>query len=178
MSELPVVSPNSQLVGPLLEHLARGLRAASESEIERFGLRPRHVIALTLLRDFGERAQSDLAVLLRIDPTNLVGLLNELEGDGLVERRRSTKDRRKHTVMLTTAGADRLAEIENVLDEVERRVLGVLDDQERTTLYHLLQRAAGETAESCAAAALEPHSCLAEEPPATRTTSNLPHGTE
>lgn len=176
MSEPPVVSPNWQLVGPLLEHLARRLRGASESEIERFGLRPRHVIALTLLRDFGERAQSDLAALLRIDPTNLVGLLNELEGEGLIERRRSAKDRRKHTVMLTAAGADRLAEIENVLEEVERRMLGVLDDHERTTLYHLLQRAAGETAESCAAASLEQHPCLAADTPTTRT--NLPHGSE
>lgn len=178
MSELPVVSPNWQLVGPLLEHLARRLRTASESEIERFGLRPRHVIALTLLRDFGERAQSDLATLLRIDPTNLVGLLNELESDGLVERRRSTQDRRKHTVMLTAAGAERLAEIENVLDEVERALLGALDDAERTTLYHLLQRAAGETGEPCAAGPLEPSACLAEEPPAPPTTSHLPHRSE
>jgi DNA-binding MarR family transcriptional regulator len=173
-----MVSPNWQLVGPLLEHLARRLRTASESEIERFGLRPRHVIALTLLRDFGERAQSDLAMLLRIDPTNLVGLLNELESDGLVERRRSTQDRRKHTVMLTAAGADRLAEIENVLEEVERQMLGVLDDHDRTMLYQLLQRAAGETAQPCAAAPLEPHPCVAEDRPATRTTSNIPHRSE
>lgn len=161
--ELPIDSPNWQLVGPLLEHLARRLRAASESEIERFGLRPRHVIALTLLRDFGERPQSDLALLLRIDPTNLVGLLNELETDGLVERRRSAQDRRKHTVALTGAGTARLAEIETVLHEVERRMLGTLDDQQRAALYQLLQRASGEGTEGCMPSPLQAHSCLGED---------------
>ncbi|AQA04347.1 hypothetical protein BVC93_20120 [Mycobacterium sp. MS1601] len=144
MSELPILSPNWQLVGPLMEHLVRRMRAVSESEVERFGLRPRHVLTLTLLRDFGERPQSELATLLRIDPTNVVGLLNELEADGLIERRRSTQDRRRHTVVLTQAGTQRLTAIEGVLRDVERQVLGVLDDDEHTTLYNLLLRAAGE----------------------------------
>jgi DNA-binding MarR family transcriptional regulator len=115
MAELPIVSPNQQLSGPLMEHLARRLRAESESEIERFGLRARHVVALTLLRDSGERPQAELARVLGIDPTNVVGLLNELETAGLVERRRSPEDRRRHTVALTAAGHDRLAAIEDVL---------------------------------------------------------------
>jgi DNA-binding MarR family transcriptional regulator len=161
VTELPIVSPNRQLVGPLLEHLARRLRAASESEIDQFGLRARHVIALTLLRDFGERQQSDLAVLLRIDPTNLVGLLNELEEAGLIERRRSTQDRRRHTVALTAAGAKRLAEIEEVLLEVERRMLGALDDEQHASLHQLLQRAAGDTATCTEAAAASP--CLGDQ---------------
>lgn len=163
MSELPVVSPNWRLVGPLLEHLARRMRAESESEIERFGLRARHVIALTLLRDFGERPQADLATLLRIDPTNLVGLLNELEDADLIERRRSTQDRRRHTVALTATGAGRLTDIEKTLEDVEARLLGSLDDRERATLYQLLQRATGETAESCSAAVTE---CGGQAPPA------------
>jgi DNA-binding MarR family transcriptional regulator len=161
MTELPIVSPNWQLVGPLLEHLARRLRAASESEIERFGLRPRHVIALTLLRDFGERQQSDLAEMLRIDPTNLVGLLNELEESLLIERRRSSQDRRRHTVVLTAAGAKRLADIEEVLLDVERRMLSALDDAQHAELYQLLQRAAGNAA-ACSEPA-ETHPCVADD---------------
>jgi DNA-binding MarR family transcriptional regulator len=160
MSELPFLSPNWQLVGPLLEYLVRRLRVASESEIDRAGLRPRHVLTLTLLRDFGERPQSELATLLRIDPTNLVGLLNELEGDELIERRRSTQDRRRHTVVLTAAGVDRLAQIESVLRDVERDILGSLSDEEHTTLYTLLLRAAGDGV-SCSEAA-EP--CLEQAP--------------
>ncbi|CAN5795977.1 MarR family winged helix-turn-helix transcriptional regulator [soil metagenome] len=161
VTELPIVSPNWQLVGPLLEHLARRLRAVSESEIEKFGLRARHVITLTLLRDFGERQQSDLAGMLRIDPTNLVGLLNDLEDAELIERRRSLQDRRRHTVVLTSAGAKRLADIEEVLLDVERQVLGALDDHQHAVLYQLLQRAAGDTA-VCSEPA-QAHGCLADD---------------
>jgi DNA-binding MarR family transcriptional regulator len=151
MPELPIVSPNRQLSGPLMEHLARRLRAESESEIERFDLRARHVIALTLLRDSGARPQADLAHLLRIDPTNVVGLLNELEAAGLVERRRSPLDRRRHTVALTAAGHDRLAAIEDVLATVEKRVLSALDDDQRAALHTLL-RTATEDGADCSAA--------------------------
>jgi len=146
MSELPVPRLNGHLAGPLLDHLARRLRAESESEIDTFGLRPRHFIALTLLRDFGERPQSELAGMLRLDPTNVVGLLNELENAGLIERRRSAQDRRRHTVSLTDVGAQRLTDVEQVLVEVERRTLGALDDDQHEMLYQLLQRAAGEPA--------------------------------
>jgi DNA-binding MarR family transcriptional regulator len=132
-----------------MEHLVRRLRAESESELERFGLRARHVIALTLLRDSGERPQAELAHLLQIDPTNVVGLLNELETAGLVERRRSPQDRRRHTVNVTAAGHDRLAALEEVLMTVERRVLSALADDQRATLHTLLQTATGAGGGDC-----------------------------
>ncbi len=156
MPELPIVSPNRQLSGPLMEHLARRLRAESESEIERFGLRARHVVALTLLRDSGPRPQAELARVLGIDPTNVVGLLNELETAGLVERRRSPEDRRRHTVALTPAGHDRLAAIEDVLITVERRALSTLDDDQRANLHTLLRAATEGNAVDCSAALADP----------------------
>jgi DNA-binding MarR family transcriptional regulator len=163
--DLPIVSPSRHLSGPLLEHLARRMRSESESEIERFSMRARHVIALTLLRDFGERPQSELAVMLRIDPTNLVGLLNELEDGSLIERRRSALDRRRHTVALTAQGAQLLAEIEEVLLDVERRVLTALDDDQRTSLYQLLQRATSGSAVCSAGSSANPgpNPCLADD---------------
>lgn len=39
-----------------------------------------------------------------MDGTNVVGLLNDLEKERLIERRRSTEDRRRHVVELTDAG--------------------------------------------------------------------------
>jgi DNA-binding MarR family transcriptional regulator len=75
-------------------------------------------VALTLLRDLGEQNQSDLPATLGMDPTNVVALLNELEADDLVQRRRSPQDRRRHTVSLTTAGRARLKEVERLLTGV------------------------------------------------------------
>ncbi|MDT4892548.1 MAG: MarR family transcriptional regulator, lower aerobic nicotinate degradation pathway regulator, partial [Pseudonocardiales bacterium] len=95
------------------------------------------------------------ATTLAMDGTNIVGLLNELEADKLIERRRSPEDRRRHLVELTDAGAKRLAKAECALAEVEQEVLGALDASQRETLYNLLQLAAAGTGASCAQALVE-----------------------
>lgn len=142
VSDSPV---HDQLLGPLLDLLARRLRGAAEAELAAFDLRPRHVIGLTLLRDFGEHSQAALAASLGIDPTNVVALLNELESAELIERRRSPEDRRRHTVVLTPVGAQRLAEIENALARLEHRLFAAMDSEDQNALYELLQRAASAT---------------------------------
>lgn len=149
-------TPKVQLVGPLLDYLARRIRAEAELEFRQFNLRARHVIALTLLRDFGERSQSDLAEALGIEPTNLVILLNELESSGLVERRRSTEDRRRHIVLLTDAGARKLADVEDVVADIENRMFATLDGDERSILYVSLQRAAAAASGGPEAPAADP----------------------
>jgi DNA-binding MarR family transcriptional regulator len=139
----------------LLDHLARLTRARAESALGSHGLRPRHLVALTMLRDHGGMPQHALAAALGMDRTNLVGLLNELERHGLVERRRSPEDRRRHIVELTRAGAERLAEAEDDLAEVEDDVLAGLTEAERATLYDLLRRATREHVLDCTSASRE-----------------------
>jgi DNA-binding MarR family transcriptional regulator len=93
---------------------------------------------------------------LGIDPTNVVGLLNELETAGLVERRRSKQDRRRHTVALTAAGHDRLAALEDVLITVERQALSTLNDDQRAALHTLLRAATEGVGIDCSAALAHP----------------------
>ena len=140
MADLPVVRPAEHLSAPLLVHLARRMQTEADAELAVFGLRARHVVALTLLRDLGEQNQSDLSATLGMDATNVVALLNELEADDLVQRRRSPQDRRRHTVSLTAAGMARLKEIEDLLTGAEQRVLDPLTPEEQRTLYTLLSR--------------------------------------
>jgi MarR family transcriptional regulator, lower aerobic nicotinate degradation pathway regulator len=66
-------------------------------------------------------------------------------------RRRSSEDRRRHIVELTTAGAQRLAKAEFALAAVEDEVLGHLDDEQRETLYRLLHQATSDHVVDCAA---------------------------
>jgi DNA-binding MarR family transcriptional regulator len=160
--DLPIVSPAEHLSAPLLVHLARRMQTEADAELETFGLRARHVIALTLLRDLGEQNQSDLAATLGLDPTNVVALLNELESADLIERRRSTQDRRRHTVSLTPTGERRLKEIEQLLTGVEERVLATLTADEQTTLYTLLRRAVASP--TCAEALATTRSCIEDTP--------------
>ena len=97
--------------------------------------------------------QQALAAALRIDRTNLIGLLNDLEARGLVARRRSAEDRRRHIVELTELGAQRLAEAEAALGGVEEELFGALDPDQREALYALLAEATAGQALDCATAA-------------------------
>jgi DNA-binding MarR family transcriptional regulator len=133
----------------LLDHLARRMRQGTELALAPLGLRPRHLVALTVLRELGGSTQQALSTTLQIDRTNLVGLLNELEAENLIERRRSSEDRRRHIVELTTAGIDLLAKAEFLLAAVEDEVLSALDDEQRETLYSLLHEATSEHVVEC-----------------------------
>jgi MarR family transcriptional regulator, lower aerobic nicotinate degradation pathway regulator len=149
MSSSPVLDQGPNRSAALLVHLARHMRLRSEDALAPLGLRARHLIALTVLRDQGGSTQQALSTTLQIDRTNLVGLLNELETDELIARRRSAEDRRRHIVELTGAGTRRLAQAELALAAAEDEVLSALDDVQRETLYRLLQQATAETVVTC-----------------------------
>lgn len=145
---------------PLLDHLARIGRRAAETSMSPGGLRPRHLIALKMLRDSGPASQQGLADALSLDPSNVVGLLNELEERGLITRRRDPADRRRHIVELSASGEDELACADARLSRVEDELLSALSAEERETLYGLLVRAVGAKSPSCAGAD-EPPPCSA-----------------
>ncbi|MDQ1721950.1 MAG: hypothetical protein QOI26_1684 [Pseudonocardiales bacterium] len=152
---LPVLNPPAHRSGALLDHLARRMRLRAEAVLAPLGLRPRHLVALTVLRHLGGSTQQALATTLAMDGTNIVGLLNELEADKLIERRRSPQDRRRHVVELTPAGLEQLTQAESALAEVEQEVLSALDASQRETLYNLLQLAATGTGACCPTTMLE-----------------------
>ncbi|GAB3087298.1 MarR family winged helix-turn-helix transcriptional regulator [Micromonospora schwarzwaldensis] len=157
---MPAEPADARRSGPLLQHLARRMRLRSESVLTPLGLRPRHLVALTVLRDSGGISQQGLAGMLQIDGTNVVGLLNDLEAAGLVERRRSPTDRRRHVVSLTATGATRIREAECALADAEGEVLGALAPGERELLYDLLRRASQGCAPTCTEAVAEsPDAC-------------------
>jgi DNA-binding MarR family transcriptional regulator len=133
---------------PLLDHLARVGRRAAEASTPG-GLRPRHLHALGILNERGPLSQQGLCEVLSLDPSNVVGLLNELEERGLITRRRDPSDRRRHIVELSTAGEESLAVAYVRLGLVEDSLLAALSAEERATLYHLLVRAAGTESPPC-----------------------------
>src|SRR6202035_3495174 len=109
MASHPVVSQPAHRSGALLDHLARRMRLRAESVLAPLRLRPRHLVALTVLQSHDGITQQALSSTLEMDGTNIVVLLNELEAEDLIERRRSPEDRRRHVVALTKAGGKRLA---------------------------------------------------------------------
>ncbi|MGW4646566.1 MarR family winged helix-turn-helix transcriptional regulator [Kitasatospora sp. NPDC004289] len=117
--------------------------AATDTRIRRAlstsGLGPRHTMTLMHLGS-APVGQRQLAERLGVDPSVLVALLNDLEGAGLVERRRDPADRRRHIVEITPAGTTTLDHLDRTLTEVESTLFGDLSERERTTLRKLLGR--------------------------------------
>ncbi|HVT66758.1 MAG TPA: MarR family winged helix-turn-helix transcriptional regulator [Trebonia sp.] len=125
---------------PLIEHLARvGHRAAGSCMSG--CLRPRHLIALRLLAEHGPMSQHAVGAALSLDPSNVVGLLNELEERGLIARRRDPADRRRHIVELSATGSGELGQTYDRLGEVEDELFKTLTAAQRAALHDLLSRA-------------------------------------
>lgn len=140
---------------PLLDHLARVGRRAAEASTPG-GLRPRHLRALGILSERGPLSQQSLGEVLSLDPSNVVGLLNELEERGLITRQRDRSDRRRHIVELSATGEEALAAAYVRLRLVEDDLLAALSVAERSALHDLLVRAVGTESPSCVATDEEP----------------------
>jgi DNA-binding PadR family transcriptional regulator len=77
-----------------------------------------------------------------VDRSMLVGLLDQLEERGMIERRRDPNDRRRQMVKLVPAGRRQLAEFRKIVEKIEDDFLAPLDEEERAALHDLLLRVA------------------------------------
>lgn len=123
----------------LITRLAKVVYRRSSEEL--LGMRLRHFVALTYLRDHGPVPQQGMCEMLSMDANNLVLLLNALEEAGHVSRTRDPSDRRRHLVAITPAGRRALRKAERAQEGVEEEVLAGLCPQERETLHVLLAKA-------------------------------------
>jgi MarR family transcriptional regulator, lower aerobic nicotinate degradation pathway regulator len=73
-----------------------------------------------------------------IDPSSMVATIDELEANGLVERRPHPSDRRAHALYVTDAGRAKLAEARLLASREQDELLAGLDSAERDELHRLL----------------------------------------
>ena len=105
------------------------------------GLSPGRVGMLLLIEANPGVTQSRLAHAVSRDRSTMVGVLDQLEAKGLIERRRGA-DRRTNGLWLTRAGRARLARAKRAIAIHERRVTARLSSAERAQLLALLARVA------------------------------------
>ena len=122
----------------LLKRLGFAAKQRSLDEYEQAGLGPYHHAILALLDEGAPETQAAIADSLGYDRGTLVGLLDELEEKGLVERKRDPDDRRRHVVRLTADGKRTLAKLRALAKRVEDEFLAPLDAEQREALHSLL----------------------------------------
>jgi DNA-binding MarR family transcriptional regulator len=104
------------------------------------GIRPGVFTLLLLVSRNPGAAQIELARALAIDKASIVAVIHRLEKARLVERRRSTVDRRRQGLFLTPLGARRVALLNGRMRRHERRFLDRMSAAEARTLIRLLKR--------------------------------------
>ena len=142
---VPPAGPSRELLlstGFLLKRLGWTIKERAHEALESTGLSPQHHAVLSLLDERACGAQGAIADALGYDRSQLVGLLDELEEQGLIARKRDPEDRRRHVVKLTPAGGEALTELRAVAKTIEKEFLAPLSAEERRTLHSLLQRLA------------------------------------
>jgi DNA-binding MarR family transcriptional regulator len=108
--------------------------------LEELGLNTRMWGALNVLDAEGAITQHMLGKCTGIDPSSMVSTIDELEEQGLVERRPHPTDRRAYAIHITERGLTVLAEGRKVAAGAEQELLAPLDPSERELLHALLLR--------------------------------------
>lgn len=85
-------------------------------------------------------AQIELGTHLGIDKASIVALLDRLEKAGLLERLRSTRDRRRQGIFLTTGGTEALESLRASVLSLERRMASRFSRPEFDLLLSFLRR--------------------------------------
>ena len=141
--DVPPPEPLASAVGYLLSWNGRRTAHEFAKALDPLGLRPPLFGLLTLIDADPGVTQQQLVARSRIDPSSMVGLLDELEERGLAERRGHPSDRRKHALHLTAKGRRTLGRAREVARAVVEKVLAPLNQRERETLRRLLRKLAG-----------------------------------
>lgn len=133
----------ARLRGHLFWLLGRASHAAqqlTQDQIAAAGLRRGYYGVLATLDEFGPAAQAEIGRRLRLDPSDMVAILNEMEGKGYISRVQDPADRRRNRVTATAAGLAALDGFDRAITQVEDELLAALRPAERAQLTALLER--------------------------------------
>lgn len=95
------------------------LLEAAETRLAELGLGTRTYFVLAAIDRPDSPSQQHLSRVLRIDPTLIVALIDEMQASGLVIRDRNTQDRRRYNLRLTAEGIKTLDRANEAIDQIE-----------------------------------------------------------
>jgi DNA-binding MarR family transcriptional regulator len=128
----------------LLAQVGAHAAAKFAERLSAINLSPPHAGILRIVHTSGGISQQSLAEHLRILPSRLVILIDELEERGMLERRADPADRRSYALHLTDKGRDAMKSIGRLARDHQDALLASLSAHERDLLASLLLRVADQ----------------------------------
>lgn len=123
----------------LLSSAGRAQAARLTERLAGLDLRPKHFALLNQVDLAEGSSQQQLGRSLGLDPSGLVSAIDDLERQGLAERRRHPADRRRYALYLTQAGRAKLSLARVCAGQTAERLLGPLSDEQVEALNDLLK---------------------------------------
>ncbi|MCW2882596.1 MAG: MarR family transcriptional regulator [Sphaerisporangium sp.] len=123
----------------MLAHVAHVMTTRMTAALAEIDTSPRaHCVLFHAME--AERTQIQLAEITDLDKTTMVVTIDELEREGLAERRPSSVDRRARIIAVTPAGEENVRRGQEIVDRVHAELLGFLPEGEREPFVGALSR--------------------------------------
>jgi DNA-binding MarR family transcriptional regulator len=128
----------------MVTRLGRGLIAMEEPILAEHGVTMWGYIVLSALANVGfdgspMRTQAALARAIGADKTRIIGVLDDLQQRGYIERRPDPADRRVHLLALADAGREVHGAVRAAIRHQEERLLAQLPAGDREAFLRVLQ---------------------------------------
>ncbi len=125
-------------VGFLLSRAARSMKRALEARLSEHNITATQYIVLEVLREHDGASLSLLGQKLYFDNPTITGVVDRMERDDLVERRRVAGDRRVINVFLTSRGKALALRTSEEAEAINREAMQQFTPQQTAEFIHML----------------------------------------
>ncbi len=120
----------------LMMHSKRHMHAV----IEKWQMTPVQGMMLMVLQEGQSKPMQELSIIMGCDASNVTGLVDRLESQGLIERTTDPQDRRVKMIKLSSKGCECRSAILEGLRSAEAADLQKLTEEETVTLARIIDK--------------------------------------
>lgn len=143
---MPQKSPPSPDLDAILEamvYLYAESRRVTRAVAEQYGLTGSQLLVLKMLEPVGQLSLSDLSARIRAKNSTVTGIIDRMERDGIVQRRRSDEDRRVVHIVLTAKGKKLAGSAKTDPMQLFRALLEDLSPRDAADLERIMKKLSG-----------------------------------
>ncbi len=140
LQHTPMMNDSQNTLSHLVNEIAHQLRVIIDGKVEPFNLTRQKWVALSILDKTPGIAQIELAERMDIDRSSAGRLLDRMEKNGLIKRRKDALDRRIIRVFIQDEARPMLKQLDGLPDEIKNVAENGLSQEEQRDLLRLLNK--------------------------------------